>query len=709
MSQPSSPSLDLRMRTTRRLPVCLQSEVSECGLACLAMVASFWGLATDLGAMRRRFSVSLKGVSLKSILTLASAMHLGPRALKVPLDRLAAMPTPSILHWNFNHFVVLKRADHRGLVIHDPAVGIRELSWAEASACYTGVAVELRPTGEFRQGDEREDHGLLDLMGRIGGLARSLGQVIALGLALQLCVLAAPFLIQIVIDDALSSGDAHLVLVLGLGFGAIAVLQTVIEAARSWVITTLSSDLNFQWYGNVLRHLLSLPLEYFAKRHQGDVVSRFSAIQTIQRTLTLQFAEGAIDGVLVLATLVVMLAYSVKLTLISSCAVLAYLAGRALLYRRLRQATVEQIIHTAAQQTHLLESINGIQTVRLFHRAEERRMTWLHRLAEQFNAELDLARVTIRQRAANTLLANLDRIGVICVGATMVIDQMVSAGMLLAFLSYREQFAVRCASLVDKVFEFKMIKVHGQRLGDIVFTPPEDLGHEDEVDLDSIEPVLEVRHLTFRYSVAEPDVIRNLSFTIAAGESVAITGASGCGKTTLVKLMLGLLTPTSGEIRVGGFRLEQLGLGNYRKVVSTVMQDDQLFSGSIRDNITFFDPHVDDEHLQACAAMANVHEDIVQMPMRYNTLVGAQGAGLSGGQIQRLLLARALYRRPRILFLDEATSNLDLTNEQHVNAEIDRLALTRVIVAHRPDTINTAHRVIVLANGSLERDLRIRA
>src|SRR5207253_9491581 len=277
-------------------------------------------------------------------------------------------------------------------------------------------------------------------------------------------------------------------------------------------------------------------------------------------------------------------------------------------------------------------------------------------------------------------------------------------GMLFAFMAYKEQFSARVAGLIDKMIELRMLNLQGERLADIVLTAPEE--ETPTMPMDAIDASLEVRALSFRYSDTEPFVLLNCSFAVEPGDSIAIVGPSGGGKTTLVKLMLGLLAPTDGKILAGGVDIQKLGIDRYRKLVGTVMQDDQLFAGSIADNVSFFDPAPDQTAIEKFARLAAVHEDIIAMPMGYNTLIGDMGAALSGGQKQRILLARALYKQPRILFLDEATSALDVQKERAVNEAIRSLNLTRILIAHRPETIASAERVLVLQGGKVTQDLR---
>ncbi|HLX23934.1 MAG TPA: peptidase domain-containing ABC transporter [Usitatibacter sp.] len=688
----------------RRLPMFLQTEAAECGLASLGMVACFHGHRIDLAGMRRRFTVSLKGATLAYLMQVAGRLHLAPRPLKLDLQELAHLRTPCILHWDLNHFVVLRSADARGAVVHDPAFGIRRLALDEVSKHFTGIALELSPTPEFHPADDRRHVRLRDLLGPVVGLHRSLAQVFVLALALQGIAIVTPFYMQWAIDGAVVSADRDLLTVLGLGFLMLAVVQVSLTALRSWVVLYLSTNLNLQWLASVFTHLLRLPVSWFEKRHLGDVVSRFGAVNSIQLTMTSSFVEALIDGVMAVVTLAMMIVYSAPLTFIAAGAVSAYGTLRWIFYDPLRRATEEHIVHTAKQQSHFLETVRGVQSIKLFGRQEERRSRWLNLVVDAVNQDLVTQKLGLGFRSANGLVFGVERIAIVWLGALLILDGGFSVGMLFAFMAYKDQFSARVAGLIDKGIEMRMLSLQADRLADIVLTAPEE--DASSMPADPIDASLEVSNLSFRYSEMEPFVLLNCSLEVAPGESVAVVGPSGGGKTTLVKLMLGLIAPTDGKILVGGIDIQKLGIDRYRKLVGTVMQDDQLFAGSIGDNISFFDPAPDQSAIEHFAVLAAVHDDIAAMPMSYNTLIGDMGAALSGGQKQRILLARALYKRPRILFLDEATSALDVAKEKAVNDAIRSLKLTRVIIAHRPETIASAERVIVLQGGRVAQDLR---
>jgi ATP-binding cassette subfamily B protein RaxB len=639
------------------------------------------------------------------LIDIAGALELGARPLRLELEELGELKLPCILHWDLSHFVVLTRVTERGITILDPACGEARLSLAEASKHFTGIALELTPSPNFRKKREEQSINLRAVFGRVVGLRKSLIQILLLALALEVFALISPFFMQWVVDGAITSADRDLLLVLALGFALLMLVQTAIGLARSRVVLFMSTHLGLQWNGNVLAHLLRLPAMWFEKRHMGDIVSRFGSVGAIQHTLTTSFVEAILDGVMAVAVLAMMLFYSVSLTLIVAASLLVYGLLRWAAYRPLLQASVEQIVLQAKASSLFMESVRAITSIKLFNHEEERRARWMNATVDATNRQLATEKMMIGYRVAHGLLAGTENILIVYLGALAVMDGAFSVGMLFAFVAYKGTFSARVAGLIDKFVELKMLRLQGERLADIVLARPETQGFGVEREIEDL--TLEAKNLSFRYGDAEPWVIRDLNLTVAPGESLAIAGPSGCGKTTLLKILLGLLPPTEGEIRVGGIRIEQLGTRQYRKLIGAVMQEDQLLAGSIGENIAFFDLKPDQQRIEDCARLAAVHDEIMAMPMGYATLIGDMGTAISGGQKQRVLLARALYKQPKLLFLDEATSHLDVQRESIVNAGVRGLKLTRVIVAHRPQTIASAERVIVLEGGKIKQDLRV--
>ncbi len=692
----------LRFWHQKRVPVVLQAEAAECGLACLAMVAGYYDHNTSLTALRQKFQLSGQGATLPQLLQIANGVGLHCRAIRAELEGLCQLQLPAVLHWEFNHFVVLVSVRADDVEIIDPAIGKRHINFADVSKHFTGVALELSPAESFVTQEKPQRLKLRRLLGRLPGVKRTAGQILCLAMILELLLLLMPWLTQWVLDDVVVTGDTHLLSLLMLGFILLVIFRIVAEMVRSWLLVVLGNSAKLQLISNLFRHMVSLPYGFFERRHLGDVVSRFDSINVIQRTLTTSFLEAIIDGVMACFTLIMMFVYSWALTLIVVFACLGYLVLRVLLFVPMRQATEDKISRSALQQSHLLETVRGVQTLKLFNCESQRQSQFRNLAVRHFNADISLQKLQILYRVANSFIFSVENILVVGFGALLILQQTFTVGMLFAFMAYKELFAQRAVGLVEKYIELKMLGLHSERVADIALTPTERLSRGvGECSQIRRAPALEVSGLSFSYSVSGPNILQDIHFNIAPGESVAITGASGCGKTTLVKLLLGLLQPASGKIKVDGIAQEDMSVEQYRDLMGAVLQDDQLFTGSLLENICFFDPQPDKEWLIECAKMASIHDDILSFPMGYNTLVGDMGGSLSGGQRQRLLLARALYKRPKMLILDEATSHLDVARELHVNQAVRSLSLTRIIVAHRPETIASADRVLLLQSGRM--------
>lgn len=686
----------LNLGLGNKLPLILQTEAAECGLACIAMVASYHGYRTDLSSLRQRYSVSLKGMSLPHLIQVAGRMGLSCRPLRVELEVLQRLTLPAILHWNLNHYVVLKHVRGDKVTIHDPAVGLQTLTFADVSKHFTGVAIEAEPALNFKKRTERQSIRIRGLMGRVRGLKTSLLQVLVLALALEIFALVGPFLMQWIVDDALVSGDKDLLTVIAIGILLLGILQTAVSLVRSWVLLHMGTNLNLQWVANVMEHLLRLPIAFFEKRHMGDIVSRFGAISAIQQTLTTSFVSALLDGLMAITTMVMMLIYSPLLALIALGAVVLYGVLRVMRYDSLRTASEGQIVRLARQQSHFMETIRGVQAIKLFNRQADRKTRFLKMAVDSTNAGIEIQRLNITFQTINALLLSMEGVLIVWLGSRSVLDRTFTIGMLMAFISYKDQFTTRISGLIDKGIEVRMLRLQAERLSDIVLHPPENDLPQPFFSSDTIEPSIELRNVRFRYADGEPWILDGLSLHVASGESVVLTGPSGCGKTTLLKIMLGQLLPVEGEVLIGGMPLTQIGLTYYRTLIGAVMQDDRLFAGSLADNICFFDTAPDQPYLEECAKLARIHADILKMPMGYNTLVGDMGTTLSGGQKQRIMLARALYKRPSLLFLDEATSHLDMGLESEISEAVRGLQLTRIVIAHRPETIAASGREISL-------------
>jgi ATP-binding cassette subfamily B protein RaxB len=447
--------------------------------------------------------------------------------------------------------------------------------------------------------------------------------------------------------------------------------------------------------------MLRLPLDWYEKRHVGDIVSRFGSVGVIQGTITTQFIGSVLDGLMSVVTLVVLCLYSLKLTALVVGLFAIYLLLRLAFFRPLYRLNEEQIVLAAKQQTEMLETIRGALPIKLGNKQIERGARYANAMVETSNRALGVQRLSIVFASLNSLLFGIGHVVLVWLAAYMVLGGTFTAGMLIAYIAYANQFSSRAGGLVDYAIQLKMLRLHAERVADIALAEPEAAVDPTWIG-DAPDASLEVRDISFRYADGEPWILRHCSFRIEPGQSLALIGPSGCGKTTLAKIILGLLKPEEGEVLFGGVDIRRLGLGRYRGLIGAVMQDDQLFAGSIADNISFFDPAVTPLRIEAAAQMAAINDDIAQMPMAYESLVGDMGSALSGGQKQRVILARALYREPSLLVLDEATSHLDIKCERQINYAVSRLVVTRIVIAHRPETIASAECVLMIANGAVQ-------
>ncbi len=689
----------------RRAQLILQSEAAECGLACLAMVATFHGHETDLLSLRHRFELSARGATLVRMMQIADALGFNQRAVRLELEELSQLSTPCILHWDLNHFVVLTRADASGITILDPAVGERRLSLKEASPHFTGVALELQPNAKFERKAEKTPFDLRMLFAGQRGLGKAFAQMAVLSVVLEVFAILMPMLSQWIIDDVVVTRDTPLLAVLAIAITLLALMSLGTRLLRSWIVLAASLSWRVTSSANVFRYMLKLPLAYFDKRHTGDVLSRFSSVSHIQDTLTTNLVEAVLDGVVSIVTLAMMLIYAPKLALIGMVVALLYAVARFAVYKPFRQAAEERIVREANAQNYLLETLRGVAAIKFFAQPGWRVAGWMNQQVGVVNADVRQQRISMGYQAVNGVIGAIEQGLVLYLAAHMIIQEQFSIGMLVAFLSYKEQFLHRTLELLERLINLRLLKLQGERLADIVMTDPETPSPPHALDgLKRDAPMtLELRNVTFRYAAGEEPVLKDVNLSLHTGRALAVLGPSGCGKSTLLKVLSGQVLPEQGEVLLNGTPVDRLGAQALRSVMGTVFQEDQLFSCSLYDNIAMNDVEATPQKVEAAARAACIHDDIMRMPMAYQTLVSGMGASLSGGQKQRLLLARALYKQPRFLLLDEYTSMLDFETERRVQASINALGCGRFIITHREHSLQPDDEVFVLQAGQLHK------
>lgn len=685
----------------QRLPVILQAERAECGLACLAMIANYYGYRTNLNTLRQEFSLSVRGTTLAEMLSIATDLKLQTRALRLEPDELQHIALPAILHWDMGHFVVLKQISGKGFVIHDPAVGVRVCKAKELGQHFTGVAVECVPGRDFVRKTRAHTTALNDLFTRFPGFYLAVAQLFVLSLLIQLANISAAFYLQLVIDESIAKNDTDLLLVLFVGFCFVMLVNVAMSFARATVQLYFSNQLGFQMSGNVFAHLMRLPVDYFSKRHVGDLVSRFSALGEVRNILAEDMITVVLDGIFAIIVLLVLFYFAPVLALVVLGFVMVLSLFKLILIAPIKSLTEQRIMAEALTTSTLMESMRAIEMIKFYCRELPRICSWRNQYAEQINASVQLTRFGIRIEGVYGVVTGLENLLVIYMAARFVLLGDITLGFMSAFLALKSNFTRAMNSLIDKIVQIRLMKLQLERVSDITCASAEYADFHLPAQLPELKGQLRLREVAYQYSGNSESALHGINVQIQAGEIVAIVGPSGSGKSTLIKLMSALLFPTHGEVEVDGVPLSRMGVRAYRQTCAGVLQSDQLLSGTLKENICLFDESVDMQRLVRAAQMAGIHDFIRTLPMGYNSLVGDMGSIMSAGQSQRVLLARAFYKQAQLLFLDEATANLDPEVEQQILHTIQSLHITTVMVTHRQAPLAIANRVLCCQGGSL--------
>ncbi len=567
---------------------------------------------------------------------------------------------------------------------------------------YTGVALELSPREDFEPEQIGERLKITSLLGRVPGVGQAITRIVALSVLVQVFALIAPVFVQVVIDRAIPTLNVGFLVTLAVSFLGAFVLAAMTSALRSWSSLFLSQSLSFASMGRLVNHLLRLPPHYFERRSVGDVLSRVQSTVPLQALLAEGLPTIVLDGFLAVTMLAVLFVYDPLIGLVVALGGAFSLIATTMIAKIMRVRQDENVVATAREQTHLIETIRAASAVKLFGVEAQRENTWKNRFAHAISTRTSLEQLRILLRFILEASSSLITVLIVAFAATRVMGGQMSIGAMTAVLAYRLTFDGRLTALTTELTRFVLMETHAQRLGDIVQSDPENL-NEDELSfaLPEVEGAIEFSKVAFRYSETDPLILDDVTFEIPQGAFAVFTGRSGGGKTTLIKLLLAIEQPTAGEIAIDAIPLMHRSIRDWRANVGVVMQNDQLFSGSIAENISFFDPEMDFAAIEEAARMADIHEDIMNKPMGYRSLIGDMGSTLSGGQYQRVLLARALYRKPKVLILDEGTANLDRETEARIADVVQSLDITRIAIAHRPALIERADLHFEVSGGTV--------
>ena len=678
------------------LPMIFQAEANECGLACLAMVVSYFGRATDIRSLREASNLPAFGASLKHLTRAAAAASLKTRSLKLELGDIERLSTPAILHWDLDHFVVLKKCRGGKVVIHDPAVGVRKYPLGELDGHFTGIAVEFSSSGSAIGAEPARRLRLRDLVRFSHGTAKGMALILLLSLLVQVCSLLSPLYLQLVIDQGLARGDMDLVLVVALLFGLLMLARTALGHARSLVTMQFSIRLGFEMVSGLFEHLISLPLRFFERREMGDLVSRFSSVEKISALISQDMITVLVDGLLSILSLILLYLYSPLLATVCVGFVIAAMLLKlsSLPGEKLRRQ--ETIVRAAKSESRLMENIRWASVIKNYAIEEQRGSDWQNHYVNSANAGYQLGTFQLWFGSSQGLLFGIEQILIIYIGASLISGGSLTIGQLMGFIFLKQHFSSSVLAMFPKLAELRLMQLDLERIADIALEPAEETNRLAQLPRRAFGGKLRGEQVGFGYSADERPVFEALDFQVEPGEMLVITGPSGCGKSTLLKLIAGLEQPGAGSLLYDGGPLRKLGLSALRSATAAVLHSDGLLAGDIAFNINLEDEPYNHARLEDACRRVCILDEILALPLGFNTRVGELGNSLSAGQVQRVLLARALYKRPKLLLLDESLACLSDTVARRILENIGELRIAVVLVTHNPALARLGTRLISL-------------
>lgn len=688
------------------MKIIFQEGQSDCGLACMAMIANHLGIGIDIRQLKNSFHPGNNPLSAADIFTVSHDLGIVCRALRVEMEEISSLKLPCILHWSMNHFVVLEKVTSKKLHIIDPSRGRQTISITNASIKFTGIALEFQPKHKFTKVSESAKIGMLDFFKSTIRFRSALASILIVSVSLEVIALIIPLISQWIIDGAIASHDKDFLLLAILGGLFIAAVQFLLSIYSDMQKLRISQAIGLQWSLQLFSHLLKLPWPYFQSRHAGQISSRFASLKPIKEFIISLITATTVDIIGICICIILMLLYSPTLTLIVIAGCICYSLVKVVSYPILRDASSERIVLSAKEHSQFLESVSSVLTIKLTRQIATRVSLWANQVIDLQNRDSRTQKIEITLAGANTLIFALESMSVLYVGALAVMDNSLTMGMLIAFIAFKIYFTTRVSRIIDMLIQYKMQRIHFARIEDIALTHPEKCSGGTVALGD--EPLdIEFKNVSFRYAESQPWILKNISIKISAGESVIVTGKSGSGKSTFAHLIVGLVRPTRGTILIGGIPSTEISESELRKKIGTILQEDQVLTGTIAENISSFTPDMQISRIHQVAKQANIHHIICKLSSGYQTLISQENLLLSAGQIQRLKLARLLYGDPNVLILDEATSNLDLHSEAHVIQNLRQQGSTMVAVAHRRETLALGSRLIKLEEGAITKDIAI--
>ncbi|WP_323816590.1 peptidase domain-containing ABC transporter [Cellvibrio sp. NN19] len=684
-------SLDFRL-FKGKTPVVLQGEEAECGLVCVAMILRHFGKDVKLKTLRKSFNCAGLGMSFDDIRSLANEHNMSGEILRLELDQLKRCTLPLILHWDMNHFVVLVEFKGDHFIINDPAIGKRSLHSEEFSKHFTGWCMDLKPTSGFQKHKQKLNIELKDILEISKGYWPSVKASLWLATLSQLFVLAFPLSYKIIVDSVVLNGYDDLLFVFVSFFAALALFHFLVSIQRSREEVYLGTNLILQTTTSISSHLFSLPISYFESRKPSAIVSRITATRSLERILSSRFIGTIVDAILSALILVFLYIYSPILSNIIVISILVYAIAAYFHCKKVSHLEREGVISSSDETTNLTETVQAIQTIKLYNLESQQIDSWKEKYTSSLNSNIDINNSKLVFKHFGDLVTNCTRLLLIYFAVSQMLQGLLTMGQFFAVFMYGGLLTMRAKDLVNAIVEYQMLFIRLERLNDILEEEPEYKNLDRPVKR-KLDGKISLSNVSFRHQSNKSDLINTLSFDVDAGDFVVIVGKSGSGKTTLLKLILGLYTPRSGKVCYDGLDINKFSLSDFRKQVGTVMQEDFIMSGSIAKNICLDKSKLNYDAMVKACQIAEIDRDIESLPMKYETFVKPVGGVLSAGQRQRILLARAIYREPKILLIDEGASALDSETELKINKNLQSLKITRISIAHRLESIKYADKV----------------
>lgn len=682
------------------LQIVYQDETSECSLACMTMICNFYGANTSISKLRERFPIPTEGITVRNLVNTCGQLNFGVDVLKSELEGLATFKQPVLLHWDMQHFVVLKGVKNGKYIVYDPARGIRKLSAQSVSNHFTGIVVKAIPNENFKPLNDKKHVGLFDVVQDYGKYLKSILTVFILSLSLELFLLMQPFVFRQAIDELGPERQFDLqssALILAL----VSVSLVISTYIRDKYVLNIASNVNFEITTDSFQKMLELPLDFFERRQIGQIIERYRVIDEIQNFFTSTVPTTIIDGFITLLTITLLFYLSPVVALLGCLTVLAYLAVKLYFKDKLIAGEIELMLASGSSSGHVIESLKSIFTIKTHGMESTRFNIWTNLFKSKIEADYNHTDLENRLNASKVFITSLNTAGLMITCAILYQQSIISLGLIFAILLYNSHFVFRSIQLVDKFIALLVLNKKVSRIEDILFNTAESYAYGKR-PFQGLQKELSLKDLKFQFAFSNEELLKSASISLKKGGFYVLTGRNGTGKTTFIRLLLGLHKPVAGEILYDGVPLSNFDIQSLRNKVGCVTQDEHLFHGTILENITMFHPDPDLNRVVEVCNLVGVTEKVESLAMGFNTQIGDICTPLSEGEQQKLCIARALYKSPDIIIMDEGTANLDAESEHQIASALAKLDSTKIFIAHRPAVLDYADAEIKIHQGNVD-------